>query len=632
MDECSQTPGLLYDPSNHGWNVDFSRNGVYAKPSEEMKPWTSPEGAQVLHPKEFYMDTMFSGVARSFQCGLYDETTRRLDASTSFELSIGADGNLSGSAGASMKKLMGNGERQIAYEYSLPCARLTHSSHVEHQTFSWVREVYLGARVQGFLSVKYLEDSVTQADCTLSAQADLNNGSLTIGGGMGVKSDSPPKCVSNRLTQDGGVRVSAADWESRDLSDLFRYLDRKWTEESLERAELWQILMIKVQEAKQDEIHVMSPHTVVLGRTGTGKSTFFNSLLGGRKDCTGRDHFRTSRSEGDEAKSCTRKPLSAVFQMDAVAGDANGDAHHVNTAFRFTDVPGFGATDLPDDRIITDLFLKLGAPECRRLHAIVWVERFDEVRFSADHLRALWLLEERFGPKLWDLMVVVLTSFPFPKKESKEKAIEEAQKLKAERSMQMKQAVIDLMPSAKNAWGDRQNMFYCVDSLDAVLSDEELQVMEEKEAALNEDDPVKGEAERRRRSRDYTQIQFSSLKLHMVANTRNNLFWDSCAHQDVVYAPPDNVVNLSQLKTHLHSFEMTSFLGPTSCDHCKTFLWGLNNQGQRCSDPQCGLTLCHSCAKESQSTYAGSSMLTVGSLASASIASAKSVASASVAS
>merc|ERR1711964_301774 len=111
----------------------------------------------------------------------------------------------------------------------------------------------------------------------------------------------------------------------------------------------------------------------------------------------------------------------------------------------------------------------------------------------------------------------------------------------------------------------------------------------------------------------------------MVGKTRHNIFWDSTERAQAVYTPPQDVVHLSELSSerlpaltqfhtqfdhtqfHEHAFGVVSFMKPTWCNHCQSILIGVSNQGQQCSDPQCLLTLCHSCAGSNASTYAGSS-------------------------
>ncbi|XP_065882787.1 N-chimaerin-like isoform X2 [Dysidea avara] len=45
-----------------------------------------------------------------------------------------------------------------------------------------------------------------------------------------------------------------------------------------------------------------------------------------------------------------------------------------------------------------------------------------------------------------------------------------------------------------------------------------------------------------------------------------------------------------------HSFKLSSFKGPTWCDHCKNFLWGLKRQGHKCED--CGSCVHKQCLAE----------------------------------
>lgn len=595
----------------------MNKLGVYPEdaPDVQKKVWTSPEGATALISSEYFLDTTFGGVVTSFKVGLYDERIQKMDFSSSFQVSIGADGQLSGTAGAAMNKLVSAGSGQIAYEFILPCARLTRASDVPQKNFDWVSEVILGARVQGFLSIEQFQGQAMGAGAALSAGIDASAGTMGVGGRAGIHSVSAPKCIANRLTQDGGVRLKPHQFESKDLVELFKHLEETWAEETLLRPDTWQVAMIKVELGKIDDIGVTSPHAIVLGRTGTGKSSFLNSFLLGKKNCCGENIFKTSQGQEYEGSSCTRKPLTKVYELDAITADGQGEVNNVLTPFKLTDVPGLGAADLPDSRILADLFLQLGSPDNRRLHAIIWVEKCDEVRFSADHYDALAALEAHFGAKFWDLMVVVLTRFPYPKKSTEEQAKEKAHAIKREKANEMRKRIIELMPTAEQVWGDNQNMFFCIDNLDAQLTDAELKQMQENEQAMALDDASKGEAERRRQARDYARNQIHALRLHMVARTRNNQFWDSTERAQSVYRPPQDVVNLSDFsgilttvpQLHTHTFGVVSFMKPTWCSQCHSLLKGVMNQGQQCSDPECLLTLCHSCAGNA-STYAGSSV------------------------
>lgn len=565
-----------------------------------------PYGTKVSVLPGFHLDTQIQGIARSFKIGIQDKRTKRIDFESSFDLSVTSAGTLTLGAQTEMKTLVSAGRGQIAYEFVIPGARLVSTqSEVTPKDFDWVSEIILGFRVQGFLSEELFEEQRMDANVSagFNMSVDGEQASAGFSAGGGYHATKAPKTLCSRMEQAGGVVLVPCKFESTDLVKLYHHLESKWAKDSLMRPDTWMVSMVKIVRGQKDQLDQMSPHTVVLGRAGVGKSSFLNSFLGGKKGYAGGEKFSTSQGVTDASASHTKKVESELVELDAITADSTGNALEVTQAFRLTDVPGFGAADLPDAKIIADLLMKLSTPKCRRVHTIVWVERFDETRMSGDHFDMLQVLESHFGNKLWDLMTIVLTSFPYPKMNSKSAAKQAAQQMMVERAREIKTTIVTRMPHVKDIWADRRNMIFCMDNFHAQIPDMDLEKKFKK--ASDPTSEATTEVDWLTEARNWSKDQIEQLKLHLVTRTRNNVFWDSqegtgreFPGSDVRANPQGNFTsaNLPFNPVHIHSMQCHSFVKPTYCGECKEFLMGFSDQGQLCCDETCGYTLCHACA------------------------------------
>lgn len=546
---AQKAAGLLPDPSGNLWDVVRHKGNVYPKFDKDagFVDWKSRDGARVSFPRGVEMDAPVA-TETYFHVGLLDTRTNTLKAKGAFQLTVGTDGRLTPEAGASFQKLMGEGGGQMAYHFFLPCATMRRDGEVGPKENDWVREIVLGAQVRGVVNFhNFGPELVYNAGAALDG--DINEDGVRVGGSVGACSHSSGKFLVNNMVQEGGVHLVTQKYESQNLVELYRYLQDKWAKETRKRSDTWQPLMIKVEQKVEIRNLESSPHAIVVGRSGVGKSSFLNTIAGGVRDSAGELIFRT----GKRAGSVTTEVHSEVHRLDVFTHDRQSKMGvEVKRPFRLTDVPGFGATDLRDDEIMANLLLHLAQPDWKTFHAIVWVERFDKCRFTDDDRRQLQTLEQQFGRKLWDKLVVVFTNFKFgdpaqnpemdkagddadiadaqsdfddldkfgkdtaEKNPGKARRIAEA--LKQWRAKQFLSKLKALHPNAAERYGESRNMFFLVDNADAQLTDKRLGKMKEEEKKKTDDDPTKGEFYRRKEGREFARDQVRLLKTAILTS------------------------------------------------------------------------------------------------------------------
>src|ERR1035437_502833 len=121
---------------------------------------------------------------------------------------------------------------------------------------------------------------------------------------------------------------------------------------------------------------------LLAGRTGTGKSSTINSLLGEKVAETG-DYEPTTPS---------------VTSYKTVINDA-----HVTVI----DTPGL-CDDLPE-KGNDDFYLNLIASQHLHLNCLWFVTNLDAPRITCDEKRAIRLLTDAFGAKVWEQTIIVFT-------------------------------------------------------------------------------------------------------------------------------------------------------------------------------------------------------------------------------
>merc|ERR1712228_742535 len=75
---------------------------------------------------------------------------------------------------------------------------------------------------------------------------------------------------------------------------------------------------------------------------------------------------------------------------------------------KLTDCPGFNDPLQKDSQTIEELLMHLQKPGNCNVHAIVMVEKFDQVRLCQSHINFLEAMERAFGDKFFENFMIVL--------------------------------------------------------------------------------------------------------------------------------------------------------------------------------------------------------------------------------
>ncbi|HET7462945.1 MAG TPA: GTPase [Longimicrobium sp.] len=118
-----------------------------------------------------------------------------------------------------------------------------------------------------------------------------------------------------------------------------------------------------------------------IGRTGVGKSSTINSLVGQPVATSGNYEATTAHLEFHE------------FEIHGIP-------------FVFIDTPGLADSDLEDSdgQYLVEILRAVSHIDC-----LWFVTRLDETRISSDELRALQLLTQAFGARVWEKALIVFT-------------------------------------------------------------------------------------------------------------------------------------------------------------------------------------------------------------------------------
>ena len=123
-----------------------------------------------------------------------------------------------------------------------------------------------------------------------------------------------------------------------------------------------------------------SVRILVTGKTGVGKSTLVNALVG-----------EYVAKEGDTLDPETQHVERNSLKMSGVD-------------VTFWDTPG-----LQDGTRREGVYLKEMSEQCKDVDLVVYCARMDEARFREEDYEAIKNLTKAFGPELWTNVVVVLT-------------------------------------------------------------------------------------------------------------------------------------------------------------------------------------------------------------------------------
>ncbi|XP_023349562.1 uncharacterized protein LOC111718251 [Eurytemora carolleeae] len=174
---------------------------------------------------------------------------------------------------------------------------------------------------------------------------------------------------------------------------------------------------------------------LVIGKTGTGKSTLCNVLSGKKYDA---DYFKTS----SEGKSCTQKPkFKDVF--------LNGDE---KKPVSLIDTMGFDdPTKNHDAKIIGKLVVKL-KKRCDYVNLFVLAVNGQNPRLDGSLLTMIRILEGMFGKQFWNQTVLVFTRMPMSLRDK-----ERREKINKKTDAQL---AADFIKIAEEQFGDCSGLRY----------------------------------------------------------------------------------------------------------------------------------------------------------------------------
>jgi len=138
------------------------------------------------------------------------------------------------------------------------------------------------------------------------------------------------------------------------------------------------------------------PRIVVIGQTGSGKSTLSNVLIGEDVNCQ-----NCSFAVCDGHDSCTKETTYAV-------GPWLGDGDN----FTIVDTPGFGDSD-NDDNILIDEMMSVLKNVIKGANAIVLLINGDEERFDESLQQMMREMQALFGEDFWNFTIIGVSHWAY---------------------------------------------------------------------------------------------------------------------------------------------------------------------------------------------------------------------------
>ncbi|MEH1850386.1 MAG: GTPase [Nostoc sp.] len=121
---------------------------------------------------------------------------------------------------------------------------------------------------------------------------------------------------------------------------------------------------------------------LIVGRTGVGKSSFINSVVG------------KSIAETSKYEACTK--LIRHYDHISHLGD-----------ICLIDTPGLAEDDVECDKKYLDLIIN--SVDLNTIDTLIYVSRLDETRFRPEEKRTIILLTEKLGAFIWNKAWLVFT-------------------------------------------------------------------------------------------------------------------------------------------------------------------------------------------------------------------------------
>ena len=139
-----------------------------------------------------------------------------------------------------------------------------------------------------------------------------------------------------------------------------------------------------------------TPRIVILGQTGTGKSTLANVLLGQPFDC----------------KNCTFPVCDNMDSCTKHTKYATGPWLGQGMNFTVVDTPGFGDSDQDDD-ILIDEMMKTLKDAVKSANTIMLLIKGDQTRFNSALQQMLREMEALFGRMFWNNTIIGVSFWPY---------------------------------------------------------------------------------------------------------------------------------------------------------------------------------------------------------------------------
>jgi len=149
-------------------------------------------------------------------------------------------------------------------------------------------------------------------------------------------------------------------------------------------------LFLQIIFCTSQNVTLKSPHLVIIGATGVGKSSLANVLIGQPPDC---DNCTFPVCQGSD--SCTKETSYAIGNFTGIKDEE----------FTIVDTPGFGDSDGEDNMLINEMVDAL-KNVIKIANGFLLVFKGTDNRFDVKTTQMLREMEALFGTGFWDHVII----------------------------------------------------------------------------------------------------------------------------------------------------------------------------------------------------------------------------------